>query len=285
MEPQSRFFYSQRLKLHYVVWGDEANPPLLLIHGGLDHARSWDPVARALIDRYAVYALDLRGHGDSQWAIGSQYSLPDFVLDVATLGDVLNRRPLTLIGHSMGGAIALQYAGVYPEGMAKVVAIEGLGPGVVEQRLAHVRMRQWIDGMHSLEQRRPHRYASLEDAAARMRQANPRLTAEMARHLALHGTLRNEDGSLSWKFDNYVRIRSPYGFNMEDARAIWNQIPCPVLLVRGQESWASDPEKDSRASAFRDYRAVAVPDAGHWVHHDQLDRFLAVVEEFLAAEG
>jgi pimeloyl-ACP methyl ester carboxylesterase len=124
----------------------------------------------------------------------------------------------------------------------------------------------------------------VEDAVARMQQANPHLTPEMARHLTIYGTRKNEDGTLSWKFDNYVRIRSPYEFNIEDARTLWNQIRCPVLLIRGDESWATDPEEDNKASAFHNYRSVLIEKAGHWVHHDQLERFLEVVRQFLTEE-
>ena len=86
----------------------------------------------------------------------------------------------------------------------------------------------------------------------RMVEENPHLTEEMARHLTIHGMRTNEDdGSLSWKFDNYVRLHSPYEFNIAEAREIWNQIRCPVQLVRGSESWASDPEMDGKASAFQ----------------------------------
>lgn len=133
-EPESRHYWSQRLKLHYVVWGDEANPPLLLVHGNRDHARTWDQVAVQLKDRYCVYAVDLRGHGDSAWAVGGQYSLPEFVLDVARLGAEINRNPLTIIGHSLGGAVSLEYSGVFPEHVRKVVAIEGLGRPYASRR-------------------------------------------------------------------------------------------------------------------------------------------------------
>ena len=268
------------------MWGDEAKPPLLLIHGGRDHARNWDFVAEALVEQYAVYAPDLRGHGDSDWCIGGQYSMPEFVLDIARLADVLDRDPLTIIGHSMGGAIALQYTGVFPDRVRKVVSIEGLGPrlNMMQRRMAHVRMRDWVADMRELERRRPRRYASIDDAVRRMEEENPHLTKDMARHLTVHGVRENEDGTYSWKFDNYVRAHSPYEFNTEDAREIWNQIRCPVLLVRGTESWAGDPEEDGRASAFHDYRSIVIDDAGHWVHHDQLDAFLAVVREFLTED-
>ncbi len=280
-EPESRYYHSQRLKLHYAVWGDEGKPPLMLIHGGRDHCRNWDRVALSLHDRYAIYAPDLRGHGDSAWALGGMYSLPEFVLDIGTLAANLGDGPLTIIGHSLGGAIALQYAGTFPDGVAKVVAIEGLGPPEMEHRPAHVRMRHWIDHMHEMERRQPRRYTSVEDATRRMMEANPYLSPEMAHHLTLKGTRRNDDGTMSWKFDNYVRIRSPYEFNLEDAQDIWSRIRAPVLLIKGTESWAPDPNKSGRAAAISNYQSVIIQDAGHWVHHDQLDRFLEVVEEFL----
>lgn len=280
-EPESKYYYSQRLKLHYAVWGDEGKSPLMLIHGGRDHCRNWDRVALSLHDRYAIYAPDLRGHGDSAWALGGMYSLPEFVLDIGTLAANLGDGPLTIIGHSLGGAIALQYAGTFPDRVSKVVAIEGLGPPEMKHRPAHVRMRHWIDHMHEMERRQPRRYTSVEDATRRMMEANPHLSPELAHHLTLKGTRRNDDSTLSWKFDNYVRIRSPYEFNLEDAQDLWSRIRAPVLLIKGTESWAPDPEKSGRAAAIQNYQSVIIRDAGHWVHHDQLDRFLDVVEEFL----
>ena len=78
--PASSYYVSQRLRLHFVDWGNEDKPPLLLVHGGRDHARSWDWVARELRDDYHVIAPDLRGHGDSAWAIGGHYTVQEFVL-------------------------------------------------------------------------------------------------------------------------------------------------------------------------------------------------------------
>jgi len=280
-QPVSRWYMSQRLRLHYVVWGEETRPPLLLIHGNRDHARTWDDVAVRLKDRYCVYAPDLRGHGDSAWAIGGLYSMPEFVLDIAMLAADLNRNPLTVVGHSLGGAIALQYAGVFPHSVRKVAAIEGLGPPVREPVPGSQRMRAWIKDMSDFDKRRARRYPSIEDAATRMLEENPHLTPAMAHHLTVHGARRNDDGTYSWKFDNYVRLRSPYEFNLHEAREIWNQIRCPVLLVRGSESWASDPEADGKASAFHNYRTELVTDAGHWVHHDQLEKFMQILWSFL----
>src|SRR5207253_718398 len=139
-------------------------------------------------------------------------------LDVAQLLSAVQIFPITIIGHSLGGSIALQYAGVYPERVSKLVAIEGLGPppAMIRDRPPHVRMQEWIAEMQALAQRHPHRYRNLDEAVARMRDANPNLTPEQARHLTIHGSYRDEDGTYLWKFDNYVRAASPYLFNMQD---------------------------------------------------------------------
>lgn len=283
MDPESRHFITQRLKLHYVLWGDEAKPPILLVHGMRDHVRNWDRVAERLVDHFAVYAIDLRGHGDSPWVYGSQYSVVDFTADVAALVDHLDRKPITILGHSLGGAIALQYSGVFPEHVRRVISVEGLGPPIMEPRSASRRMREWITHIRDLEKRVPRRY-DLEGAVKRMEEENPHLNHEMAEHLTVHGSRENDDGTRSWKFDNFTRMHSPYEFNLSDAREIWNQITCPVLLIRGSESWARDPETDGRASAFHNYRSVLIQDAGHWVHHDQIEPFMAAALPFLVGE-
>jgi pimeloyl-ACP methyl ester carboxylesterase len=285
--PVSSYYVSKRLRLHFVDWGNETAPPLLLIHGGRDHARNWDWVARELRRDWHVIAPDLRGHGDSEWAIGGHYTAQEFVLDIAQLIMTLDLAPLTIIGHSLGGSVAVQYASVFPENVEKLVSIEGLGPppAMIRERLSGPqweRTAQWIKQVRELSARTPRRYPSIEAAAARMIEENSFLTPEQARHLTVHGVARNEDGSYSWKFDNYTRIFFPQKYDMEEMRAQWARISCPTLLVRGLQSWAGDPVKDGRASAFPNARSVGIDGAAHWVHHDQLDEFLAVLRAFLA---
>jgi pimeloyl-ACP methyl ester carboxylesterase len=285
--PSSRFYVSQRLRLHYVDWGNEAKPLLLLVHGGRDHARSWDWVARELRHEWHVVAPDLRGHGDSAWAVGSTYALSDFVLDLAQLVAALGEEPVAIVSHSLGGAISLQYAGAFPEKVAKLVAIEGLGPPPqLLERMRGVpgwkRLRDWVGQMQSLAGRNLRHYPSIEAAAKRMLEENSFLSEDQALHLTIHGVARNEDGTYTWKFDNYTRGFAPTHFTEAETEALRARIACPVLLVRGTESWASDPEKDGRAAPFPDARVVNVLGAGHWVHHDRFDEFLRIVREFLA---
>src|SRR5581483_3958437 len=127
MEPEDRYFEASRLRLHYCVWGDESNPALVLIHGSRDHARNWDFVADGMVDRYAVYALDLRCHGDSEHVVGGSYPLTAYCSDVAKFLDVLGRERVFILGHSLGGRIVLDTTASFPEKVEKAIAIEGFG--------------------------------------------------------------------------------------------------------------------------------------------------------------
>ena len=285
--PSSHIYFSQRLRLHYVDWGNPDGPPMLLIHGGRDHCRNWDWVAEHFAKDYHIIAPDLRGHGDSQWEASGNYTQISYVYDIAQLLQQKNMHDVTVIGHSLGGAIALMYTALFPERVKKLVAIEGMGPSPsLAAKQAKIsmndRVRSWVDDMRKLSGRLPRRYDTLDDAFKRMRDENPHLSEEQARHLTLHGANQNEDGTYSWKFDNYVRVFSMSGLPNEEVKKMYGEISCPTLLMRGEESWASDPVADGRTQCFNcpiEYQSFA--NAGHWVHHDQLDGFVDRVSEFL----
>ncbi len=284
MEPVSHFFYSHRLKLQFWDWGTRGKPALLLVHGGLDHARSWDWVARALRDDFHVYALDLRGHGNSAWAPGALYSVIEHVLDLATLADIIEKaEPIYVIGHSLGAITTLFYSGTFPERVRKIVAIEGVGLPIQERKdTPPDRLRKWIEKVRGAENRAPHSYPDLASAVARMKEANRFLSDAVAEHLTLHGTNWNSDGSIVWKFDNYVRLMPSFITSPEDAAEIFGRIACPALLFWGRQSFAKDPETDPLAMRIADRRIVKVDHAGHWLHHDQFAIFLEETKKFLA---
>jgi pimeloyl-ACP methyl ester carboxylesterase len=286
--PASHTYFSQRLRLHYVDWGNPGKPPLLLIHGGRDHCRNWDWTAAALRADWHVIAPDLRGHGDSQWSTDGGYTMAGYIYDLAQLVHQQRLDPVTIIAHSLGGNIALRYSGLYPQAVSRLVAIEGLGPSparIAERPRKSIveRMDDWIREQRALAGRLPRRYASIEDAFHRMQEENPHLSAEQARHLTVHGVNQNEDGTYSWKFDNYVRAFPPYDMGGRDIQELWSRIACPTLLMHGTESRAGDPAADGRLALFKNARAVGIERAGHWLHHDRLDEFLRVVREFLAS--
>jgi pimeloyl-ACP methyl ester carboxylesterase len=284
--PTSQSYISQRLRLHYVDWGNESAPPLILVHGGRDHCRNWDWVARALRRDWHVIAPDLRGHGDSAYSPSGDYSMSAFVYDLAQLIHGQKLAPVRIVAHSLGGNIALRYAGLYPEAVSRLVAIEGMGPSPamqarrVETPIAE-RLTQWINQERAMAGRLPRRYASIDEALARMQAENAHLTPEQARYLTVHGVSQNEDGTYSWKFDNYVRGFSPVDLTVDEQQSLWARIACPTLLVYGKESWASNPEEDGRIRYFANARVVSFERAGHWVHHDRLDAFVDTLNGFL----
>ena len=283
----SHTYISQRLRLHYVDWGNPEGPPMILLHGGRDHCRNWDWVAKRLRKDYHIIAPDLRGHGDSQWSPDGNYSVSAHVYDLAQLIHQQRLAPVTIVAHSFGGFITLRYAGLYPENIAKLIVIEGLGmpPQILAERARKSldeRLRDWIEDQRSLSGRQPKRYASIDQAFTRMQEENRHLTPAQARHLTIHGIMQNEDGSYSWKFDNYVRSFAPIDLREEEVAYLWSRITCPTLLVYGRESWAPNPLDDGRIVHFRNARVESFDNAGHWVHHDRLEAFIATTRAFLS---
>ena len=284
--PVSRSYISQRTKLHYADWGNPEAPPLILLHGGRDHCRSWDWTAKALRDDWHVICPDLRGHGDSGWSRTGYYPVMGFVFDLMQLVVLNDLATVTIVAHSLGGNVALRFTGVYPDKVRKIVAIEGLGPSPERQaeREAVGPEKIWGDYFEKKRDaaaRQFRRYATFEDALKRMHEANSYLSAEQAYHLTQHAVMRNEDGSFSWKFDPHLHAWPPEDMPYPQLEALWKRIECPTRLIYGNDSWASNPEKDGRIAQFRNATVTAYDNAGHWVHHDRFDDFLGELREFL----
>lgn len=284
--PASHYYVSQRLRLHYVDWGNPQAPPLVLLHGGRDHCRNWDWLAAQLCKDWHVIAPDLRGHGDSQWSQDGNYSMVAFIYDLAELIEQQHLAPLSLVGHSLGGNICLRFTGIYPDKVRKVVSIEGLGPSpelIAQEAQVGIaeRMQKWVAEQHGLAGRVPRRYISIEEAVQRMQDENKHLSVEQARHLTQEGVRQNADGTFSWKFDSHIRSWLPVDMTRAQIEELWSRISCPTLLVYGKDSWASNPQEDGRARHFRNVQVTTVEQAGHWVHHDQLQQFTALLQEFL----
>ena len=290
-EYSERFLRSGALRIHFRDWGDPALPPLVLVHGLRDHSHSFDDVARGLLDRYHVLALDLRGHGDSETT--PYYAFGHFVLDLHNLVRALRLQRPILVGHSMGGELVVRLAGSFPEVASKLVMIEGLGPPPRDLETE----RKWtIDGFARID-RALAGHPGLKDLDAaydRLRVRNPRLTEHKARELALLGTRTREDGTLEWKFDamlTTMAVTDP--FDLEFAMSFWRAVTAPTLIVHGAESgefWRNRPggiylEPDDlqrRLGCFRDVRFVEIPGAGHMVHFDRPRELLTAIRDFLA---
>ena len=281
--PASHIYFSQRLRLHYVDWGNESAPSMLFVHGIHDHGRTWDDLAVEFAAHYHVVAPDLRGHGDSQWLHGSSYQYLDYVYDLHQLVQQAGLGPVTLIGHSMGGAIAALFAGIYPELIAKLVIIEGIGLWSAMQPPVPVRdsIRAWVEGTRELSARLPRRYADLSEAYQRMQQANPQLSEDQALHLTVHGSNQNEDGTYSWKYDNYTHNFSSAGVSSEHVVELWQGIDAPLLIMTAQHGMEHRIGQDGTGKYFANAQFYEVGEAGHWTYHDQHARVHARIQQFL----
>jgi pimeloyl-ACP methyl ester carboxylesterase len=278
-EPADRYYESQGLRLHYVDWGNETAPPLVLVHGGLDHCRNWDAIARELQPHFHVVAPDLRGHGDSEWAKGSSYSLADHVYDLTRLIRGAGLQDAAIVGHSMGGMVALAYAGTYPAQVSRLGVLDGVFLAGSRRTPIHEQMSRWVDQLDRIGEREASTFRTIEEASQRLSARNKRLTPAQALHLARHGVRQDADGLYRWKFDHYLRARAPYRLLPDDYTGLWSRISCPTLLMWGDESYLPDPT--GLLAHFRQAELVKLAGAGHWLHHDRLDEVLASLKRFL----
>ena len=141
--------------------------------------------------------------------------------------------------------------------------------------------KDFIEKKRKAAGRSPRKYESIEAAFARMIEENAYLTEEQARHLTVHGVNRNEDGTYSWKFDPHLNVWPVEDIGDEFVEALWGAITSPTLLLYGADSWASNPAKDGRIAHFKTASVIEFEKAGHWLHHDQFDRFIATLRDFL----
>lgn len=291
LQPASRHFTSQNLTLHYLDWGNPGAPLLILQHGGFDHARSMDWIARELAADWHVIAPDLRGHGDSDWSSDAAYNMAAYLLDFTNLMETLieetGQGQVTICAHSLGAMITTRYAGIFPERVRKFINIEGLSvPSSASSMLAITpfaqRMREWLSQHRATIHRRPRRYASEEEARRRMREKNRHLSEEQLRHLTHHALRRNEDGTLSWKFDPRLHIFPVVDFQQEQTESLWRAVVCPVLFIQGRESFMPNPAQDGRMALFQQARIIEYESATHWPHHDRFEDFMADMKAFLA---
>ncbi len=289
-EYSERFLRSGTLRIHFRDWGDAAAPPLIIVHGLRDHSHSFDDLARGLVDRFRVLALDLRGHGDSETT--PYYSFGHFVLDLHNLVRALRLERPVIIGHSMGGEVVGHYAGCFPGVPSRLVIIEGLGPPPADM---DEELRWTIDGFARIDRAQAGHpgLKDLDAAYRRLRERNPRLSETKAYELALLGTRAREDGTLEWKFDSMLTTMAITGpFNLEYSMAVWRRILAPTLIINGAESgefWRSTPgapyldaeDLQRRLACFRDRQFVDLTGAGHMVHFDRPRELIAAIRDFV----
>jgi pimeloyl-ACP methyl ester carboxylesterase len=286
----SEFIDVRGLRYHLRCWGRTGERTLVMLHGWMDVSASFQFVVDALGDGWRVVAPDWRGYGLSGRSHADCYWFPDYLADLERILGAVSDGPAVLVGHSMGGNVALLYAGVRPDRVRAVINLEGFGLRETDAGQAPGRYAQWLDELEAGASMRD--YASADEVAERLMRNNVRLARDRAAFLARHWAQPGPDGRWSVAGDPAHRIVNPTLYRLDEVLACWRRIACPVLWVRAAQTdvlryVADRPEAaiveiERRRDHIADVENMVIDDAGHMVHHDQPDRVARAITDFVA---
>jgi pimeloyl-ACP methyl ester carboxylesterase len=292
---RSEFVPIRTLRYHVRVWGEAraGQAPLVLVHGWMDVAASWQFVVDAFAQDRLVIAPDWRGYGLTEGPRPDNYWFPDYLADLEFLLDhYAPGAPVDLVGHSMGGNIAMLYAGARAERIRRLVNLEGFGMPASRPAQAPGRYAKWIAELKTF-----HRgdlalksYENADGVARRLMRTNKRLTQDKADWLARHWARQEADGRWHILGDAAHKIINANLFRVDEVLEIYKAIQVPVLNVEASDDslgqwWQGRytlAEYHERLKALSDVRMSQVQDAGHMLHHDQPEAVARLIEDFLA---
>jgi pimeloyl-ACP methyl ester carboxylesterase len=291
---RSEFVPIRNLRYHVRLWGEPraGEPPLVMVHGWMDVAASYQFVVDAMArDRYVI-APDWRGYGLTELPGTDNYWFPDYLADLDFLLDhYAPGTPVDLVGHSMGGNIAMLYSGAQPERVRALVNLEGFGMPASKPGQAPGRYAKWMEQLKAY-----HRgdldlksYDSVENVAGRLMKTNKRLTQDKAEWLAQYWARPDADGRWRILGDAAHKIINASLFRVDEVLEIYRAIRAPVLAVDASDDslgrwWQGRftlAEYHERLKAVPDLRLGRIEDAGHMLHHDQPQQLAHLIEEFL----
>ncbi len=267
-------------------WGPESDDPVLLLHGWADSADSFQFIADEIAPSLPLVALDWRGFGHSEWSPAG-YWFPDYYADLEQLLEqVCPAGAARLVGHSMGGNIAMTYAGIRPARVRSLVNLEGFGLPRTDPSQSPERHAKWLDQLREAPEFSD--YADAGDLAARLMRRNPRLTADRASFIAENWTRPLAGGGVRLRADPAHRLVNPYLYRREEMEACWRRQKASVLMVFGGKSdLAARLGTEGGEAAFRgsipNVRVEVLADAGHMLHHEEPAAIARLIEEFLGS--
>lgn len=291
---RSEFVPIRTLNYHVRVWG-EPKPgltPLVLLHGWMDVAASYQFVVDALADDHFIIAPDWRGFGLTESGGADCFWFPDYLADLDLLLDhYAGDTPVHLIGHSMGANVAMVYAGVQPQRVRRLVNLEGFGLPATHSKQAAGRYAQWMKELKQLHQGSltMKHYDSLDAVARRLMKTNPRLTQDKASWLAGQWSMELAPGQWTILGETAHKITSAHLYREDEVLAIYACISAPTLMVEASDDsmavwWKGKftlAEHHARLKAVPQIEICQLPDCGHMLHHDQPQQLAAVLTRFL----
>jgi esterase len=271
-QPGDKTIAVNGLKIHYLDWGNASKPPLILLHGIARVAHAFDHVAPHFVDDFHVLAIDMRGHGDSDWHPDGAYLVEDYTSDIEALIEQLGLRNLVLWGASTGGRVVQMVAGRHPEWVSGVI-VEDVGPerpAAISNRRGD-RMAKEANG-----------WATFDEMLVQVKAENPRTPAPVLRNLAQHGSKVLANGRRVWKRDPAILK----GFIPTELWTTVRKIKAPIIYVVGGASniVPTETQRELKA-ALSQAQVVTMPGLGHYPSDENVSEFLTIVDRFLAADS
>lgn len=268
--PADRNVMVNGLRIHYLDWGGESKPPLILLHGIGRLARSFEPIAGHFTDRYRVIAMDMRGHGDSSWHPQGAYLVEDYVQDLEGLVEQLGLRDIVLWGNSTGGRVAQVYAGSHPE-RTRAVIVEDVGPE---------RPQEISAGRSQRMAREEQGWKTLEELLAQLERDYPRTPRSTLELIARHNSKPRADGRIVLKRDPAIEK----GFVPTEIWRFVKTIRAPIIYILGGASKIVPPETQFELQRILpQVRIVMMPGLGHYPNEENRDGFATIVDRFLGS--
>jgi pimeloyl-ACP methyl ester carboxylesterase len=274
VQPKDMMVTANGLNIHYLDWGTEGKPVVVLLHGLRGHCHSWDDVSARFCADYHVLALDQRGRGETDWAPGGDYSTGSFVADLEGFCDALGLEKFTLIGHSMGGRNSMAFAGRNPEKLERLVIVD-IGPDLDPRGSARITREI---------QEVPEEFDSFEAVFQHMNAQNRFASEPVLRRRLTYATKELPNGKTGWRYDLAVREqrRNNSGAPAPDLWPALDKVTCPTLIVRGSETDTLGLDVAERmVDILADGTLVHVDAAAHMVFEDNPDGFIRALAEFL----
>ena len=291
---RSEFVPIRNLSYHVQVWGEPGpgKTPLVMVHGWMDVAASYQFVVDAFSEDHYIIAPDWRGYGKTKVPKTDNYWVPDYLADLDFLLDhyALDQQ-VNLVGHSMGGNVVMLYGGVRPQRIRRLVNLEGFGMPATIPAQAPGRFATWMDELKKLHagEMELKAYDSADGVARRLMKTNPRLGADKATWLARHWAAESADGSWSILGDAAHKVTSAQLYRVEEVLAIYQRLTMPVLAVEASDNsldmwWKGKftlAEYHERLKVVPQVEIARIEDAGHMMHHDQPEVLAALIERFI----
>ena len=291
----SEFVPIRNLQYHVQVWGEPSpdKTPLVMVHGWMDVAASYQFVVDAFAEEHYIIAPDWRGYGKTPSGRVDNYWFPDYMADLDFLLDHYSPdKPVNLVGHSLGGNVVMLYGGVRPERIRRLVNLEGFGMPATTPDMAPARYAKWMDELKKLHRGEMdlRAYDAVSGVARRLMKTNPRLSQDKADWLAQHWAEENAEGKWTILGQPAHKVISAHLYQSEEVLALYRRLNMPVLAVEASDNsldlwWKGKftlEQYHARIKHVPNVEIAFIPDAGHMMHHDQPEILAGLIERFFA---